>query len=83
MQRLALVLVVALMGCAQTPQQRAEIVCMTFCDCLVGPAAVQNCVDTQCLPQVKMPVSDACFDCVNQHESVCTTLESTCAATCF
>lgn len=83
MRRLVVVLVVALGGCAQSPQQRAEQVCMTFCDCLVGPAQVQSCVDTQCLPQLPTPVTDACFDCVNQHDSVCTTLENTCGPTCF
>jgi hypothetical protein len=83
MRRVGLVAVVALWGCTQSPQQRAEIVSTTFCDCIVGeglPSAVQMCV-TQ-LEATLSPVSDACFDCVEQHESTCASLLGTCETTC-
>ncbi len=44
----ALVLIV---GCHQTPEERADIVCTTFCDCVEGttlPAVVQQCIDVNC-----------------------------------
>jgi hypothetical protein len=81
-----LVLVLAVMaGCVQTPEQRAETVCSTFCDCVVGqqqPGAIQMCIDTDCLPTLP-PVTDACLSCVYQHESACTSLESTCTSLCL
>ena len=83
--RLVLVLVVALGGCAETPDQRAQEVCASFCDCVVGtglPAAVQDCIDNQCLPQIP-PVTDDCLSCVHQFEASCTALENTCAPSCF
>jgi hypothetical protein len=84
MSRLLLVLAVVA-GCVQTPEERAQTVCNTFCDCVVGtaqPAAVQSCVTVDCLPSIP-PVSDACLSCVYQHESTCASLESECQALCL
>jgi len=81
MYRVLLVLVVA--ACAQSPQQRTEEVCNAFCDCAVGPASVQTCIDHDCIPALPQGVSDTCFDCVNQHEASCNSLETSCMQTCF
>jgi hypothetical protein len=82
MHRVGLVLVLVSACFAQQPQQRAEQVCNSFCGCL-APAGVQSCVDNDCLPALPQGVSDNCFDCVNQHEASCTSLETSCMATCF
>jgi hypothetical protein len=70
-------------GCTQSPADRVEIVCNTFCDCAFTlPSAVQMCVTQQCEPFIP-PVSDECLACVYDHESTCTALESDCQTMCF
>jgi hypothetical protein len=82
--RWAVVLIVVA-GCTESPAQRAEEVCSTFCDCAVGtgqPEQVQSCIDTQCLPQLP-PVTDTCLACVHQHESTCSVLQNDCLNLCL
>lgn len=79
---LALVVVAA---CKQTPAERADIVCTTFCDCIEGttlPTVVQQCIDTGCLPTLP-PVTDACLACVYAQESSCPDLVNDCTAACL
>ncbi len=83
-----LVFVLVMIGCTQSPEDRAQIVCTTFCDCIVGtgvPAQVQACVDQQCLPALPAgpAVSDACMSCVYAHESTCSVLLDQCESMCF
>ena len=69
-------------GCTQSPADRVEIVCNTFCDCASTlPGAIETCVQ-QCEPAIA-PVSDQCLACVYDHESTCSALESDCETMCF
>lgn len=75
--------VVLFAGCTQSPADRIEIVCNTFCDCTSTlPSAVQTCVVQQCEPNIPA-VSDECLACVYDHESACPVLENDCQALCF
>ena len=79
-----LVLVV-LLGCTQTAQEKSQDVCQAFCDCVdpgALPAVVNDCISTMCLPSLP-PVSDPCLDCVFQHDQVCTDLFNDCTDSCF
>ena len=83
MRWLSLLLVAV--GCTQSPQDRADVVCTTFCDCAAGtnlPALVQECIDTDCLPTLPT-VSDACLACVYAQESTCTNLVELCTNDCL
>jgi hypothetical protein len=83
--RWLVIALVATAGCTQPPEDRAQIVCTTFCDCFAGtgvPALVESCVQDQCLPAIHA-VSDACLACVYSHESTCSSLESVCETMCF
>jgi hypothetical protein len=74
-----------LVGCHQPPEEKAEDVCDAYCDCVhpgALPAQFDECVQQQCLPQLP-PVSDACLDCVFEHDQVCTDLLSQCTNSCF
>ncbi|HEX7701470.1 MAG TPA: hypothetical protein VF403_12125 [Kofleriaceae bacterium] len=75
--------VVLFAGCTQSPADRIEIVCNTFCDCVSTlPSAVETCVTQQCEPTIP-PVSDECLACVYDHESTCGALVSDCQTMCF
>ena len=80
-----LLALVAVAACKQTPAERADIVCTTFCDCIEGttlPTVVQQCIDTGCLPTLP-PVTDACLACVYAQESSCPDLVNDCTAACL
>jgi len=74
MRVLALLVVV---GCTQTPADKAQDVCLALCECAEPgaiPSVLDDCVSQQCLPQLP-PVSDDCLDCVYAHDQVCPELD--------
>jgi hypothetical protein len=80
-----IVLVVLLLGCTQTPQEKAQDVCQAFCQCTDPgglPSIVDKCVIDQCLPQLPT-VADPCLDCVFAHDQVCPDLFDQCTDLCF
>jgi hypothetical protein len=80
-----IVLVVLLVGCTQTPQEKSQDVCQAYCTCTdpgAVPSVVDDCINQQCLPQLP-PVTDQCLDCVFAHDQVCTDLFAQCEDLCF
>jgi hypothetical protein len=83
--RVLLLTVGLLVGCHQTPEEKALDVCDAYCDCLnpgAVPSQFDQCVNQQCVPQLP-PVSDDCLQCVYSHDQVCPDLEQDCTTMCF
>ena len=83
--RVLLLGMVLLVGCHQTPEEKAQDVCDAYCDCIdpgAPPATFDQCVAQQCLPQLP-PVTDPCLQCVFAHDQVCTDLFAQCSDLCL
>ena len=80
-----LALVVVLVGCTQTPQEKSQDVCQAYCSCIEPgglPGQLESCVQTMCLPQLP-PVTDACLTCVFEHEQTCPEMYDQCDSLCL
>ena len=82
-QRGLLVLASLLAGCFETtPQQKSRDVCTAYCDCIVTPSMVEQCITDDCLPDIP-PVTDPCLDCVYANSQTCSTLFDECTDLCL
>jgi len=85
MRGIVVLVVAALVGCTQTPQEKAHDVCEAYCNCFEPgalPSTTTTCIEQECLGAVQI-VSDACLDCVFAHDQVCSDLEQDCTDLCF
>jgi hypothetical protein len=64
-----------------TPEQKARDVCTAYCDCVVSPAQVEQCIVDDCLPDIP-PVSDPCLECVYANSQTCSKLLDDCTDLC-
>jgi hypothetical protein len=78
MRPLAIVIVLALVGCQMSQQAEVENVADTFCHCIAPEDA--TCVDQ--LVQSLGTVSDACDQCVFENERTCASLIVDCIPLC-
>ena len=78
-----LVLACVLTGCFESsPAQNARTVCTAYCDCLVTPPMVEECIVDDCVPDIP-PVSDECLQCVYMNSQTCSTLFDDCTDLCI
>jgi hypothetical protein len=78
-----IVLASVLAGCFEAnPLQKARDVCTAYCDCIVSPAMVEQCIVDDCLPDIP-PVSDPCLQCVYTNSQTCSTLFDECTDLCL
>jgi hypothetical protein len=78
-----LVLACLLAGCFETtPAQDARTVCTAYCDCLVAPSMVEQCIVDDCLPDIP-PVTDPCLQCVYEKSQTCSMLFDDCSDLCI
>jgi hypothetical protein len=77
-------LLVVLVGCHQTPEQKTQDVVDAYCDCAnpgAPPATFDTCVTqlTSFLPAV----TDSCLQCVYEHDQECADLFVKCNDLCL
>lgn len=76
---LALVLLCLAASCGVSPQDQVDEVAQQYCDCVLPS-------DRTCVSQfemVIMTVSDACSQCVFDHEHRCASMQSDCTQLCI
>ena len=75
--------VVWLTGCDIPPEVKLEMACTSVCTCFTtGDIAIQKCVQ-DCVQDGDLGlVTDDCFECIQAHSMMCTTLEDDCEPLC-
>lgn len=78
MRRWLLLLVLAC-GCADQPPPDPEAICAVFASC--ATPATPSAEVAECVAALPLP-SEACMECVDEHESSCDLLQTDCLSLC-
>jgi hypothetical protein len=71
-----------LAACEIPPEVKLEMSCSTICNCLADTLEVDECI-TECIDEGDLAlIPEDCFECIQQHSTMCGTLESDCEPIC-
>ena len=69
-------------ACDIPPDVKSQMSCSTICTCLTPPTQRDECI-TECVSEGDFAtITEDCFECIQQHSTMCSTLENDCEPLC-